>query len=140
MSKSRFVIEPIEPGTLLRMSPERHPDRKFVTWTTFFGKEICHEGQPVLEVKSYILDDKGGHVTFQRQAGTFYVLGGGMLVDVKFPYPHPMFQVIGEAEAEGLRLQWHAEDLIEVARNRSRWPRWPDWLRWPTVRLADARA
>lgn len=126
MYKPRPVIEPVEPGTLLRVSPEKHPDGKFVMWTTLFGKESCYEGNPIFEVKSYILDREGGHVTFERYAGTFYVLGGGSIVDMKFPYPHPMFEVVGDAEAEQLRLRWQAEDLIELARSRR--GRWLNWL------------
>ncbi|HEV3245047.1 MAG TPA: hypothetical protein VG102_01680, partial [Candidatus Paceibacterota bacterium] len=77
----------------------RQTGRPFLKRTTILGKEIPFEGSPVFEVNRFILDREGGHVTFERREGTFYALGGGAIEDVEFPYPHPMFEVIDEAEA-----------------------------------------
>ena len=135
---TRFVIVPVEPGTFLRTSPEKHPDGKFVKWTTLMGKETCYEDHPIFEVKSYILDNEGGHVTFQRCAGTFYLLGGGTFVDVKFPYPHAMFEVVGEREAEEIRRS-QTQGVIANRSAQRRW-KWPDWLRLRAAKLARAHA
>ena len=101
-----------------------------------FGKEIPFEGHPVFEVNTYVLDREGGHVTFyQGGFGTFYMLGGGTIVPVKFPYPHPMFEIVGEVETAQIRAGWTAHYVMEREKRRSR--RWnriidsilqPKWL------------
>lgn len=125
-------IVPVQPGTLLRMFPERHPDGKCLKDTTWLGKQIYYEGHPVFEVKSYILDEEGGHVTLYGEGAT-YVMGSGEIKDKKFPFPCPMFEILGEAEAAQSRLQQETEDLIELARHP--WGRWFDWLRVPVARF-----
>ena len=133
-----FVILPVAPGTFLRMFPERHLDGRLLKesgWWTRSG-DTYYEGHPVFEVESYVLDSEGGHVTFQRSAGTFYVLGGGHIVDRMFPYPHPMFEVIDADEAEHIRSQMKAAAANRIARRSRSW--WPDWLRLAAMRFARA--
>src|SRR3989344_8773387 len=134
MRRGDQEIVPVRHGTLLRMFPERQGRDVFPKRITWLGKAIPFVGNPVFEVESYIFDRDGGHVTFNRGGeGTFVVFGGGRIESVKFPYPHPMFEVIDEAEATQIRLQWQTDDLIKLA--TSRWWRWPNGLWWSTSRF-----
>ena len=136
MIKPRSEITPIQPGTFIRMFPERHPDGKYWKDTTWNGKPVYFEGHPVFEVASFILDRCGTYVTFQRDDGTCYMRGSAEFHDKKFPFPHPMFEIVGEAEAAQLRERRDRALAVlraEYAKRSWLWPfsirLWPGWLR-----------
>lgn len=126
MMKLTPAVVPVEPGTVLSHSPEHDTDNWLVSGWTWHNRPIPFIGKHVFEVKSYILDRDGGHVTFERAVGTYDVYGGGRIEDIKFPYPHPMFEVVGEAEAARIKSEWKRENAAR--RSRRRWS-WHDWLR-----------
>ena len=138
MTEKPVAVVPVEPGTFVRMFPERHPDGKYYKDTKWNGKILYFEGHPAFEVASFILDRSGTYVTFERADGTFYLRGE--FDDVKFPFPHPMFEIVDEAEAAQFRAQKDRARAIlraEYAKRRWYWPfsiRWPDWLRLRTLR------
>jgi hypothetical protein len=109
-------------------------ERFFPKSTTWSYQDIPFDGHPVFEVDSYVLDRDGGHVTFDRGGeGTFVVYGGGRIEPVQFPYPHAMFEVVGEAETLRIKSQRRA------ARQQAHRPgKWLSRL-WPWVaRVANA--
>lgn len=129
---------PIKPGTLLKMSLKR-ADGWFDEPTTIFGRKIPAPATRVLEVESFILDKNGGHVTFEREQGTYDVYGGGRIEDIKFPYPHAMFEVIDEAEAAHIRAEQDVLGVIEAATHPlGRLMRWLDQLRSQPAKFATA--
>ena len=127
------AIVPVEPGTILSHSPELDTDNWLVSGWTWRSKPIPFVGKHVFEVKSFILDKDGGHVTFERSVGTYVIYGGGRIEDIKFPYPHPMFEVVGEAETTRIKAKWEAEDVANRERRRRKWPSWPQFCRPRTV-------
>lgn len=128
MEKCVAMSGPIKPGTFVRMFPERHPDGRYIQDTAWTGRSVYFEGHPVFEVTSFILDGSGTYVTFCRQPGTFYLFGAGDIEDRKFPFPHAMFEVLDDVEAEQIRLSRRREIAARQVQ-RKRWA-WPSWL-WP---------
>ncbi len=133
-------IVPVAPGTLLQMFPERHPEGQYLQdYTGWLGQTpVYYTGHPVFQVRSFIWDREGTHVTFDWGAGTIIAGGYGGIKYKKFPYPSPMFEVVDEAVARYIRADWETAVAIQrTRRHRRRW-KWPHWLHFRKARLATA--
>ncbi len=123
MKQSNGKVEPVAPGTLLRYHPQRDTDQVMETRTRWLMRRISPQHPQIHEVESFIWDRKGTYVTLERRNGTYVVFGGGRMEDIKFPYPHPMFEVIGEADAARIRLEKNLDTIIEITTKRPWWVR-----------------
>ena len=131
-------VEPVAPGTYIRYDPKQDPQRWVDPREGWLMRPMNFDHPQVFEVKSFIWDKEGSHVTFERRNGTFYMRGE--IRDVKFPYPHDMFEVLSEAEAANYRL---ADQVIEIAHlaasSRKRFKWLMEWIRtWPQRYVAHA--
>ncbi len=138
MSKARQV-EPIAPGTLLRYDPKQDPKRWIDPRSVYLMRQVHFQGPQFYEVKSFVWNKDGGHVTLERDNGTYVIFGGGRIEDVELPYPHPMFRAASDAEAAEYRLANQTTEVAHLAASSpKRFKRFLEWLWTRPMKLAQA--